>query len=92
MMDQILRDLKKDGERALSEANTLARANDVNVTTKLIENDGSPGWEITKFSDEGKFDLVVVGTRGLGGLEKALLGSVANSVVHYTKCSVLVTR
>jgi len=62
------------------------------VTTKIIENFRSPVWAITKFADEGKFDLTVVGTRGMGGLKKAFLGSVANGIVHYANNSVLVTR
>jgi len=37
-------------------------------------------------------DLVVVGTRGLGGLRRAVLGSTAEAVVHHATCSVLVGR
>ena len=37
-------------------------------------------------------DLVVVGTRGLGGLRRAVLGSTAQAVVHHAPCSVLVGR
>jgi len=91
-MDKIFEDLRKDGERIVSEASNVAKENGVRATTKVIDNNHSPVWAITKFADEGKFDLIVIGTRGIGGLEKVLLGSVANGVVHYANCSVLVTK
>ena len=92
-MDKIYSDLKKDGTRIVSEALELAKENGIsNVTSEVIENNRSPVWAITKFADEGKFDLIVVGTRGLGGFRKLVLGSVANGVVHYASCSVLITR
>ena len=36
--------------------------------------------------------LVVVGNRGLGGIKRALIGSVSNSVVRHAHCPVLVMR
>jgi len=35
---------------------------------------------------------VIVGSRGLGGMSEAILGSVANSIVHKSKVSVLVVK
>ena len=75
-MDRIYEDLTKYGERIVSEASKVAKENGVNVTTKVIDDSHSPVWAITKFADEDKFDLIVVGTRGIGGLRKAILGSV----------------
>jgi nucleotide-binding universal stress UspA family protein len=37
-------------------------------------------------------DLIVVGSRGYGGLKGALLGSVSQQVVHYAPCPVTVVR
>jgi nucleotide-binding universal stress UspA family protein len=92
-MDRIFADLKEEGTKIVSNASKLAEENGVSkVATKVIDNNRSPVWAITKFADEGKFDLVVVGTRGLGGFRKLFLGSVANGIVHYANCSVLVTR
>jgi nucleotide-binding universal stress UspA family protein len=37
-------------------------------------------------------DLIVIGSRGFGGLKRALLGNVADSVVRHAHCPVLVVR
>ena len=37
-------------------------------------------------------DLIIVGTRGLGGFKKLILGSVSNGVVSHAHCPVLVIR
>ena len=91
-IDKVFRDLRTEGERIVSEASKVAKESGVDVSTEVIDNNRSPVWALTKFADEGKFDLVVVGTRGLGGLRRTVLGSVSNGIAHYAKCSVLVTR
>jgi len=54
---------------------------------------GRPGAEILKVLDEGPaFDLVVIGSHGKLGLERVLLGSVAEKVVRHASCPVLVAR
>lgn len=88
----LYKDMRKEGERIVSEAAKLAEDGGVRATTKIIDNNRSPSWAIIKFSNDGKFDLIVVGTRGLGGVKKALLGSVANALAHYSKCSVLIVK
>ena len=85
-------DMRKEGSRILSEASKFAEENGVKATTKIIDNNRSPVYAITDFSDEGKFDLIIAGTRGRSGIKKALLGSVANGLAHYSKCSVLITK
>ncbi|HKM76807.1 MAG TPA: universal stress protein [Candidatus Bathyarchaeia archaeon] len=37
-------------------------------------------------------DLIVVGTRGLGGFKKLVMGSVSTAIVNHASCSVLVVR
>ena len=59
--------LREYGERIVSEASKVATESGViPATTKVIDNNRSPVLAITKFADEGKFDLIVVGTRGIG--------------------------
>ncbi|MGW5365410.1 universal stress protein [Actinopolymorpha pittospori] len=61
---------------------------DVDVATNVLE--GRPGVILTEFSRGA--DLVVVGARGLGGIERLLLGSVGQTLLHHAHCSVAVVR
>lgn len=45
--------------------------------------------EILRMVEEGRFDLIVMGTHGYKGLEKVLFGSVAEKVVKWAACPVL---
>lgn len=47
---------------------------------------------IVEFAKQHNTDLIVLGSRGLGGFERLLLGSVSNYVTHHAGCSVLVAR
>ncbi len=53
---------------------------------------GEPEGEIVKLGEELDAGLIVTGSRGLGGLRRALLGSVSGSVVRHAHCPVLVVR
>ena len=48
--------------------------------------------QIVRVAEEIGADLIVMGSRGLGGVRRALMGSVADSVVRYAHCPVLVVR
>jgi len=53
---------------------------------------GTPWREIVELGSELSADLIVVGTHGREGLERILLGSVAQAVVRKASCPVLVVR
>ncbi len=53
---------------------------------------GAPAEVILATSEEEKCDLIVMGTRGLGGFESLLMGSVTNKVLNHTDVPVLVVR
>lgn len=54
--------------------------------------DGDPRREINAEADRWHADCVFVGARGLGALDRLLLGSVSSDVVHHAHCSVEVVR
>jgi nucleotide-binding universal stress UspA family protein len=53
---------------------------------------GRPDEEIIELAEEIGAGLVVIGSRGLEGIRRALLGSVSESVLHHAHCSVMVVR
>ena len=63
---------------------------DVKITTMVKE--GSPARVILETIEEEDIDLVVIGSSGKTGIDKFLMGSVAEKVVKSAKCSVLVVH
>ncbi len=53
---------------------------------------GRPAQEIVNLADKIAAGLIVMGSRGLGGVRRALMGSVSDSVVRHAHCPVLVVR
>jgi nucleotide-binding universal stress UspA family protein len=53
---------------------------------------GKVALEIVALAEELGADLIVMGSRGLGGVRRALMGSVSDSVVRHAHCPVLVVR
>ena len=54
--------------------------------------EGKPARVLTDYARDHDFDLIVVGTRGVGEIEAALLGSVSHKVTSLAHCTVLVVR
>jgi len=71
--------LESEGETALGEVERLL-GDDVALETHTVE--GTPSSEIVAFAREHDIDLVVMGTHGRGGIDRLLLGSVAERVVR----------
>ncbi len=67
-----------------------ARAEFPGLSVELITPHGAAGRELIKASDGAR--IVIVGTRGLGGFQGLLLGSVSDQVVEHALCDVLVVR
>jgi len=58
----------------------------------LHEPAGDPAITIEKIAEEGGYDMVVVGSRGLGLLSRALQGSVSEHVATHSPATVVVAR
>jgi nucleotide-binding universal stress UspA family protein len=64
----------------------------LNVPGEAVVTTGAAGPAILEIAAQRQADLIVVGTIGRTGLRRALLGSVAETVVRQATCSVLVVR
>jgi len=86
--------LKKQSKVAKKHMEKLeAMANKVGVNIKLqILKSTSVVKDITTFAKSRKMDLIVISSHGRTGLDKVILGSVANGVVQRTRCPVLLIK
>ncbi|MFY1113374.1 MAG: universal stress protein [Methanosarcinaceae archaeon] len=82
--------MRKDGEKAVSKIKKLGEASRVEVKEVIL--DGYPSSEIIDFAENNNIDLIVMGTLGKTGLEKFLIGSVAEKVLRGSKVPVMVVR
>jgi nucleotide-binding universal stress UspA family protein len=72
---------------------SLKKAQESGVVAETSSLDApSPGEAIVEYAEKQGVDLVVVGTRGLTGLKRVLLGSVSRAVVEHAHCNVMVSR
>jgi nucleotide-binding universal stress UspA family protein len=60
--------------------------------TTIVTQIGSPFFEIVRYAQDEKMDLIVLGTHGRGPIGHMLLGSVAEKVVRKAPCPVLTVR
>lgn len=82
--------LMESGRTLLNEAEKIFKEAGVTCQTRL--DIGSPRETICTVADEEKPDFLVVGSRGLGTVERMMLGSVSDYVVHHCLCPVIVVR
>ena len=90
--DVVIRDtwelLQREGEQALDRVRGMAGG--VQLETVILE--GKPAAEIVKYAGEKGIDLIVIGTQGKRGIERILLGSVAESIIRAAPCKILVVK
>lgn len=79
-----------DGKKIMSETKKIIEGSGVEVREVLLE--GHPGDEIIDYAENNNIDLIVMGTLGATGIERFLMGSVAEKVVRYSKVPVMVVR
>jgi len=81
---------RKAGASILTDGEQKVKAKEVQVETTLRE--GHTVQEIVQTAKEGKFDLIVIGGRGISKIRELLLGSVTDGVIHHAPCPVLVIK
>lgn len=75
----------------LERGEALCKQEGVTAKAQLLES-ASIVQAILELAEKEQVDLIVMGTRGITGFKKLLLGSVSNGVVTHAHCSVLVVR
>ena len=89
-INKIKENYKASSQQILSKIEKAFKEKGIEVKTILAN--GHAAEEICKLANGGNFDIVVLGSRGLGGLQEVLLGSVSNKVAHCAKPHVLIIK
>ena len=82
--------LSKHYKQFMQTAKTMCTKKDVSFRGMIKY--GEEGKTIVSFAQKNNFDLIVVGSRGMGNLRELFLGSTSNYVVHSSKIPVLIIK
>jgi nucleotide-binding universal stress UspA family protein len=88
-LDDFAEKAQQETEAIIDQALALV-PEDVSATTVIKAEPARPA--LLAQIEKGQHDLVVMGSRGLGAVRSALLGSVSHYVLHHGRTAVLITR
>lgn len=83
--------MDKEAEKVLEEAEQYLKKEKIDHSLSSILG-SNPSRALVNVARHENFDLIVVGSRGLGSAASFLLGSVSKKVVSKSHCDVLVTK
>src|SRR5690625_3021389 len=83
-------DLEHSRREKLSPIAELIKAESLSYNIKILH--GEPGPTIVDYANKGKYDMLVIGSRGLNIFQEMVLGSVSHKVVKRANCPVLVVK
>jgi nucleotide-binding universal stress UspA family protein len=89
-IEKLHADYKSESAKILERCKEMANQSGININTVLEE--GDPASKIIGYSEMKQFDLIIIGSRGMGKFKELIIGSVSNKVLHHAKCSVMLVR
>jgi nucleotide-binding universal stress UspA family protein len=90
LLRELLENYEKENEEILSKCSEIARKKGLTINTILLQ--GNPASIILDFSKKEKYDIVIMGSRGMGKFKELILGSVSSKIVHHSPCGILLIR
>ena len=90
ILDQILETHKNESQKILDECSSIATKKGIAINTTLLE--GNPASTILEFSQMEKYEVIIIGSRGMGHFKELILGSVSSKILHHSLCPVLLIR
>jgi len=90
LSETINKEFEASAQKTLEKAENLFEGFQGNLQMKIVS--GDPAEEILQATENEKPDLLVMGSRGLGGFERVMLGSVSLKVLHHVKCDMMIVR
>jgi nucleotide-binding universal stress UspA family protein len=83
--------MKNESQKYLDNVKLKAREKTIQIKTEIIASLNVAGG-IVEYARNKNTNLIVIGTRGISGFKKLLIGSVASGVITYAHCPVLVVK
>lgn len=90
LLREIVDAYKRENQLILSKCSEIATKKGLVIQTKLLQ--GNPGSTILDFCEKEKYDIIIMGSRGMGKFKELVLGSVSNKVLHHSSCPVMIIR
>lgn len=91
-IEEYEKEMKQVGERLLEEVETIVKKHGYINVRRGVLIDTSVANGIISYAENKKVDLILVGAKGVSGLEKFMLGGVANKVINHAHCPVVAIR
>jgi nucleotide-binding universal stress UspA family protein len=91
MRESLIGGAEREAERFLKEQAERIGSDGAKVAETHLRS-GDPDKEILRLAEALEVGLIVIGSRGLGAVSRALMGSVSDSVVRHAHCPVFVVR
>ena len=90
--EEVAEAMRKDAQEVIDEQVERVQEAGGKVAEAHLITGGRKDQAIVRLSEEIGAGLIVMGSRGLSGLRRALMGSVSDSVVRHAHCPVLIVR
>ena len=90
--NSIIKNQEEEAQRWLAIVREKANDNKIKLRMEFIIDPMSIVGAIVEYAERENIDLLVIGSRGLTGFKKLLIGSVASGVVTYAHCPVMVVK
>ncbi|CAI9268199.1 unnamed protein product [Lactuca saligna] len=90
MVESVRAAQREKAAELLSRAFQICKESKIKAETLILE--GNPKQMICEAVEEMHFDLLVVGSRGLGAIKRALIGSISDFCAHHANCPILIVK
>ncbi|CAA7395135.1 unnamed protein product [Spirodela intermedia] len=92
VMDSVRKVQQQNAEALLAKVSHVCSEKHTTVKVKTMVMEGDPKEMICQAVEQVHPDLLLVGSRGLGKLKRAFLGSVSDYCAHHAKCPILIVK
>lgn len=91
-VENMLGELEKESAEKLKAAEEVVASFNKEASINLVSKKGDPAKNILEVAKDQKADIIIIGSRGLSGVQGLMLGSVSHKVSQLSQCPVLIVH